>query len=597
LYGPSSRLTEFFTDDHGALPPTGLFEPAAINDNGSAIGTVWSGGPAASWTSVPGANDTGVPAVWTGAGDPTQLDPSVTLYSINNIGLVFGVEDGGAGFIWNKGAYCWLANLIPTAYQAEVDPSGDTLNPRLLSNDVNGIIQILFDAAYVDPVSGSVSTQTFVLTGPSGNLTNSTGWTLALVQLPNGESPGDIQCINANGALATVSSGVGPAVGLLLPVALKNVTFGGSSNIPLATDNNVAYTTPQWTVTGTNYPVAYQCDTYPSIGATLKLPPGFSYQVLYGDEDISIPATALTPGATAGEYILPSTPSTEAFDEKVAFYDNNNDYGFELDWEISADGGKTWTQFATTTHTMYETLGKPTTGYRMESLFYIGCQNAAGVDKTDKDEVSDSIWQAFTGLYLTNVTGTPLTYYANWAVSSSTTPGFLANHDGQCGDWAKFLIDVRRAQGFTDINNCVQFAPPGGNTYAYMFVDPTSWAFPKAGKSPVSGFPYLNTWKNSYINGNSYKWIYADLTSKGSPGQGNKFAKSLFPNHFVVPNPKGGYFDPSYGHEYSDTTDFQTNYLAALGEDCVWGATGIASVQSNLVPNQIITQTMPYPSN
>ena len=208
---------------------------------------------------------------------------------------------------------------------------------------------------------------------------------------------------------------------------------------------------------------------------------------------------------------------------------------------------------------MYITLNYPVTTLRQETLFYIGCKDGWGIENSSQNSWTDltvQVWNDFTGRYITRADGKQLTYYANYRTDVTETADLLAEGDGQCGSWAKLFIDIRRAQGLTDVNDWVIFSPIISDGFLVK-----NWKYTEPGSSANSNYPYANLYSGDPRGITSYIWFSADVTyQSGTPGQGNNKPAALFGNHQTV-QIGSIYFDPSYGVTYDDSGDFQNKSL------------------------------------
>lgn len=229
---------------------------------------------------------------------------------------------------------------------------------------------------------------------------------------------------------------------------------------------------------------------------------------------------------------------------------------------MSVDGGTTWAAISSTKHTVYVTLADPASSLSsssyFESLFEIGCREANGLsgsatDATVKGTVTDAIFGDFANRNVKRVDGTQLTYYHSYLTDVTTTAGLLSGGDGQCGSWASFFLDIRKAQGISDTNDYVLFQPIAGDGFIV-----NNWLFAATGNSGNTSYPYLNLPSVSLITAISYTWAYSEVNDAvGIPGEGNSNPAALFNNHQMA-YVNSQYYDPSYGikHYSSRRPDF-----------------------------------------
>lgn len=205
------------------------------------------------------------------------------------------------------------------------------------------------------------------------------------------------------------------------------------------------------------------------------------------------------------------------------------------------------------------TLRDPQTTLRQETLFYIGSKEANGLSGSDAI-ITDAIWTEFANRNVRRVDGTQLTYYQSYLTNVFETAGLLKFGDGQCGSWAKFLLDIRKVQGIKDTSdNFFIFTAINGDGFIV-----NNWTFIGSGHSGRSDYPYLNLPTSLYIGSTSYNWSYEEVNdASGIPGQGTANPASLFGNHQMV-FVNGQYYDPSYGTQHPDLAHIQTSLAGFL---------------------------------
>jgi hypothetical protein len=167
-------------NDDGTTP----FTPQNVSSNGYAVGS-----------GTDGVSN----LCMDNSGNLTQTGTGDSLIAVNDAGSALGSNSNGA-FLWqNTTGDVSLQSLIPPDYNQEIW----SITPMMLSGtDTNGNTQVLFQANYDVEGSGSTGQGIFVLTVATGTNPNS----VAQVSFPDGESTSDIQCINANGWVATIDS-------------------------------------------------------------------------------------------------------------------------------------------------------------------------------------------------------------------------------------------------------------------------------------------------------------------------------------------------------------------------------------------------------
>jgi hypothetical protein len=236
------------------------------------------------------------------------------------------------------------------------------------------------------------------------------------------------------------------------------------------------------------------------------------------------------------DFTVGPAPFQQALPNCIWHYDRT----FFLRWQMSLDGGSTWSEVASTPHTIYVILETPTTTatLRQETLFWLGCKNALGV--TDPSSARDLIYWDFRDCDVRRInptTGGPgdLMYYWKYTIGDPETIAYhdarrlLASPDlnGACGGWANLLASVLGVQGIEARE--VEVKPRLPDTGLLVH----SWTFDSDPGGP-SDYPYR---------------LGIDLHDGwGVPSQGHPGNSPLktFRNHFIVLS-ENTYFDPSYG--------------------------------------------------
>jgi alpha-tubulin suppressor-like RCC1 family protein len=350
---------------------------------------------------------------------------------------------------------------------------------------------------------------------------------------------------------------------VIVPMDIVSVSFYGDKYWELEKDDGTAvYEAPHWVdldhnsdATNTaigerNSPVAFTRNTKPKISAAFKTPgltAGTPIKIrAHGSDGIEIPATA---AHVEGDYTsIPLTESTTPFPDTIKYYNNGDSTAFTLTWEMSIDGGSTWIELGVTKHTVYLTLADPQTDMRYETVASIGCRNADGME-TESDLV-ERVWRDFEDLRVSRVgTTSAMMYWGSWASevdcdeqtpSCTSAAGLLKNGDGRCGAWMRFLDAALRFQG---IEGCKQL------------------------KITTKDIPY----KGETLTGDGFyvkNWDVSDLPPVallGVPAQGenNDDPHSAFDDHALVEY-AGQLYDPSYGHRYSNLSQWEDASLDFL---------------------------------
>ena len=244
------------------------------------------------------------------------------------------------------------------------------------------------------------------------------------------------------------------------------------------------------------------------------------------------------------------------FKNKIDFFDTLN-----ISWEVSLDNGNTWNPAGTTKNQVYVVRGTPrTTLYH--TLVHLGCKKAEGL--IAEAATISAIWGEFTGCDVKTWDDIQLTYYGSYQTQNYTTADLLANHDGQCGAWARFFMDMLKVQDITKTNNFVIVEPNAASGANGFIVK--DWSFVTGpGISGHPTFPYLNIPGSPLTGPSSYNWrsspeVPEVTDSTGIGGQGTENPASLFGNHQIILI-GGTYYDPSYGKTYTGLPDMDNTAI------------------------------------
>jgi hypothetical protein len=273
---------------------------------------------------------------------------------------------------------------------------------------------------------------------------------------------------------------------------------------------------------------------------------------------------------------------------------NYTDYyaSLTLTWSLSVDNGDNWfsPSFAnTSSNQTFVTLadpvgsllpgiaGWPATLQALPSavmlpvikqtVFYAGIWGSIG--STNQTDLVTNVFAGFQSRTITRADGVPMTYYGSWNNRNYTTASLIQDHDGMCTAWARFFIDVLRAQGgdFSSggaQTNLIQILPADGNKTPLILVK--KWIIPAQGNIVANAvnrqtllWGYTNYNNGSFnvqqVNGVwQYVWqdgananVQQDLT--GIAGQNNLNPPSAFVDHWIV-QIGNTLYDPSYGVTY-----------------------------------------------
>lgn len=291
-----------------------------------------------------------------------------------------------------------------------------------------------------------------------------------------------------------------------------------------------------------------------------------------------------TPGPN-NTYTIPMTRADDPLGSAVKFYNP-----FAINWQFSAtenaNGVGTYVAAGQSTNRMYVTLNDPLVmpGKQLwETVVHISTVGASG--QTTMDGAIPAVFAQFGnngpanvhtvhlpvgGLPQDQPVDHPLQYYGDYRTNNLDTYDLLANHDGQCGSWAKFFLDALRVQGIHQNNNYLTVSPTASNEG--FLVGNSLWSTTPTG---TGAYPWINYSVNAFAYGpvqngrvTGYQWLAAPppgvIDAIGDPGQNTANPASLFGNHQFVQllvNGQVRYFDPSYGVEYASLLDFDDNHL------------------------------------
>ncbi|MGB0931010.1 MAG: hypothetical protein ACPGVB_09560 [Chitinophagales bacterium] len=259
-------------------------------------------------------------------------------------------------------------------------------------------------------------------------------------------------------------------------VSVFELSFSGEDNHTIVKDNDeMEYTAPHWKDNSSpldgdaddspvdiKYPVCYESGKKLEVSAIFKtglltLPSITPIPIRVRgscSDGITIPSTEASYNNLLRTIEVSNALSTPLASSKVNYY-----APFEIEWEISFDGGITWCSAGVTKNPLYVTLGKPIQPYKppkydgkeisevklFHTLVHNGCILAK--ENNNKESVLNSVWSDFENNEVRRIDGFQLTYYANYQCTSGTTNTLLATGDGQCGAWTRFFLDILKAQG------------------------------------------------------------------------------------------------------------------------------------------------------
>lgn len=390
---------------------------------------------------------------------------------------------------------------------------------------------------------------------------------------------------------------------------ISTVSFSGTDYHELESDGQsgttvTTYSEPHWqdndgdgnakaetTSTGErNYPVAFKKHSKPALSATFKLPlqkDGTTVKVKAviqqrAGGNIETPEVTLTGGQSGVTYSWPANPTetTGSFEDAVRCYNgvaqDTDQFGpLIIDWQVSLNNGA-FQSIGKTRHTVYLTYDKPkrTDGggkdVKKESLFYIGCRYAPA-NPSDADAVVNAVYAHFAGLNVFRVNkstaspdGKTMTYWKP-GHNIADTDGLLRQGDGKCGAWARFFVDVLRAQGID--SDLQKITPPFSQAALDTDVHAVFGQDRLANKKTVGMF--IKNW--NLANG---PFSGIEHSPSGLPGQGNPNPESKFQDHSLVLY-STKWYDPSYGTgPFDSLSKWEQASIATYGADIEYGTLG-----------------------
>lgn len=486
-------------------------------------------------TKIQGSPNSRITVV-TAEGSGTVHVADVILRDGDSLYRVTGTYGGGGGgpAIWNADYNRGGARIL-----LEVNQTGNTDNVILpgakgatLTVTLAGVSAGNYSVTLSkDSGSGTVTfpTNPVTFTGAGSKTVDLTGGTSGNVTI--------------KGTCTGLTDGTVDAV--VSSLAVDKVTFGAVTGAihDVALDaTGAAYPTPHWKRNrATQSPTCYERAAKMKVTVKFTAATGVTGSVKVRGSGSGFSFASTDAPVSSGTVTVSDWAADKAFANTVDIFDP-----MDLLWEVSVDGGTTWTSGGTSSNQTYITLGSPATTTIYHTLAQIGCQNAKGQNAEAQTIVK--VWGAFTGRDVRRIDGTRLTYYADYTTTNVTTASLLTNGDGQCGAWAKLFLDMLKVQGIDQANEYIIFQPMNSSGFLVK-----NWNIPAAGGiSGVPGYPFLNVQDNPLVGKTSYNFKYAQVTDQaGIPGQGTANPASLFGNHQIV-KLDGIYYDPSYGVTYAN---------------------------------------------
>jgi hypothetical protein len=290
-------------------------------------------------------------------------------------------------------------------------------------------------------------------------------------------------------------------------------------------------------------PAAFQRGSTMTVSSFFEYPAGAPVQQgqvkVRGDgpRDLDFPATNAIVNAEDRVITVAGHVASNPFINEIGFFDS-----FNINWEVSLDGGLSWLPAGTTKNRLYVTGASAQAA--QESVVYIGSKAAQGLRPAELGELNpggwmankmvfEAIWSKFESNKVENAKGDPLRYWGPTAAKDWETTdvrwlrhfsvdGLLYDKDARCEAWALFFGKVLEVQGVTGVTQ-LAVAP----------------------KTVPHSDPNLNVLIKKGFR------IDPDLQGQGGLPTQNEFA-----SHRVIGfNDK--IYDPSYGEEYDTAVEWE----------------------------------------
>jgi hypothetical protein len=382
-----------------------------------------------------------------------------------------------------------------------------------------------------------------------------------------------------------------------VPVELVSVTFKENYRLKMDTGAQSLYPQPEWNPASPSTPPPFPLPGTPP-------PPYVGDPIAYqAGKKMKLKAMfKLAKAAVQGDKARVKVDGNEGYDLDLAKlkYDNKtmkaelegssvkisfpkdtiNYYGpMSLKWSVALDG-KSFEDAGNSANPVYVTLGEPNPQAPptlpgvpppaavppfppLVTVVDLATRGLQGLRASPKKAIFDAIWGKFPALKVTTFGGKDLRY---WGVLSTidldplpddyfSTEGLVKNVDGRCGSWQIFFTEVLRVQGIAEAHPAEITPMPMsgyGPAESGILVGPGRW---EVDVTPTT----------CRLGIKSYSPAQSNLT----PGS------ARFRNHAVVCYEKRIY-DPSYGREFNNLTEWEQGSLEGLifikpgGVDCAF---------------------------
>jgi hypothetical protein len=261
---------------------------------------------------------------------------------------------------------------------------------------------------------------------------------------------------------------------------------------------------------------------------------------------------------------------------------------FQIDWEYSVNGEKTWMPAGMSVNHLYLTF-KPMTNVvsqdhvtkKLQTVFaYAASDSQAFDDARDPQFLVNYIWNNFSNRKARRaLDNKPLTYYKDWNTPCRKYYDLVSTRDGGCLTWAELLAASLLADGLNTVPGDLSIrwdaiVPIQRLNATGFFVKNWKFAHPGEGQDNINYYLKTET--------HSYKWapgttVEANKPPNGIAGQNEPNPASIFQGHAVIEIDTTGknilsypftLYDPSYGVIYGSFSN-QDDALKKLQDNAI----------------------------
>jgi hypothetical protein len=346
-------------------------------------------------------------------------------------------------------------------------------------------------------------------------------------------------------------------------VLIREIAF--TDTISLRSDYGQLYYNPQWrdgaetNSTDRQWPFAY------AAGDTLKAQVVLFVARMFSGETIGIEGQGPDGLDIRGSVAVPEIPEGKdgaivsvSVEAQAPFQANRVRFHWpmQITWSYSVlDAGGI--EFEVTQHNAYITHA-PRNGSPSEcrTVTHLGCKAA---DQMNAEKpIVDAIWGVF-GSRAVNTWDDrgPLTYHQTY--DAITTDDLLANGDGTCGGWARFMRDCLKIQGINSVEIGINVEPPPPPR-------PSPPGRPNLAVTPED--LWVKSWDIPMPSDDNYP--DAPIRLSEAPAQGGNDPHGVYHDHGLTIY-GGKYYDPSYGKgPFGGLKAWQDDALTAVSYILTW---------------------------